>query len=53
MVWIIFFLQGSVSVLKGEKEVRRLVKGESFGEQSLYYNCARTMTCRSAEDNVL
>lgn len=42
-----------MSVLKGEKEVRKLVKGDSFGEQALYYNCARTMTCRAAEDNVL
>lgn len=41
-----------VSVQKGTKEIRKLYKGDSFGEQALYYNTARTMTCKSVEDNV-
>jgi len=38
--------------LKGNKEVRKLYKGDSFGEQALYYNTIRQMTVR-AEDDVL
>jgi cGMP-dependent protein kinase len=33
--------EGTVSVLKGNKEVRKLYKGDSFGEQALYYNTVR------------
>ena len=42
-----------MSVQKGTKEVRKLYRGESFGEQALYYNTARTMTCKAIEDNVI
>jgi len=37
--------------MKGNKEVRKLYKGDSFGEQALYYNTVRQMTVR-AEDEV-
>ena len=40
-----------MSVLKGNKEVRKLFKGDSFGEQALYYNTVRQMTVK-AEDEV-
>ncbi|KRX03427.1 Protein kinase-like domain [Pseudocohnilembus persalinus] len=43
--------EGTVTVLKGTKEVRKLYKGDSFGEQALYYNTVRQMTVR-AEDEV-
>ena len=54
ILFVIIISQGSVSVLKGKelKEVRKLVKGEAFGEQALYYNTNRTMTCRADVDNV-
>ena len=39
--------------MKGDKEVRKLVKQESFGEQALYNESnIRTMTVKSADDNV-
>ncbi|EGR28852.1 protein kinase domain protein [Ichthyophthirius multifiliis] len=43
--------EGNVTVLKANKEVRKLYKGDSFGEQALYYNTVRQMTVR-AEDEV-
>ncbi|CAK82587.1 unnamed protein product (macronuclear) [Paramecium tetraurelia] len=42
--------EGTVSVLKGNKEVRKLYKGDSFGEQALYYNTVRQMTVRAEDD---
>lgn len=39
-----------MSVLKGNKEVRKLYKGDSFGEQALYYNTVRQMTVKAEDD---
>lgn len=42
-----------MSVLKGETEVRKLTKHDSFGEQALFNETsARTMTVKSADENV-
>lgn len=41
--------QGTVSISKGNKFIRKLTKGDSFGEQSLYYNTMRQLTA-TAED---
>ena len=38
-------------MLKGNKFVRKLGKGDSFGEQSLYYNTMRQLTMK-ADDEV-
>lgn len=43
--------EGSAAVYKGNKFVRKLNKGDSFGEQSLYYNTIRQLTIK-AEDEV-
>ena len=43
--------KGTVQVLKGGKEIRKMLKGDSFGEQALYYNTVRMATVR-ALDNV-
>jgi cGMP-dependent protein kinase len=37
-------------VLKGSKEVRKLNKGDSFGEQALYYNTVRQMTVKAENE---
>jgi cGMP-dependent protein kinase 1 len=39
------------SVYKGAKFIRKLAKGDSFGEQSLYYNTMRQLTIK-ADDEV-
>ena len=48
----LFYLikEGSVSCLAGGKEVRKMVKGEFFGEQALLYNSTRTATVIAVED---
>lgn len=38
---------GDVSVLKGDKEIRKMGKGDSFGEQALYYNTVRSCSVRA------
>lgn len=38
--------------MKGDKEVRKLFKGETFGEAALYSESYRTMTVIASEDNV-
>jgi len=43
--------EGTVQILKGGKELRKMVKGDSFGEQALYYNTVRGATVK-ALDNV-
>jgi CRP-like cAMP-binding protein len=43
--------EGSASVSKGNKFIRKLNKGDSFGEQSLYYNTIRQLTIK-ADDEV-
>ena len=51
-----FIKEGSATVYKsGSKEgkaVRKLSKGDSFGEQSLYYNTMRQFTITADEDTV-
>lgn len=42
--------EGTVSVLKGNTEVRKLPKGNSFGEQALYYNTVRQMSVKAVDD---
>lgn len=42
--------EGEVAVLVGTKEVRRMHKNESFGEQALYYNTNRTSTVQAVEE---
>ena len=44
--------EGTVQILKGGKELRKMVKGDSFGEQALYYNTVRGATVK-ALDNVI
>jgi len=43
--------EGTVQILKGGKELRKMAKGDSFGEQALYYNTVRGATVK-ALDNV-
>jgi cGMP-dependent protein kinase len=47
----LFYLikEGSVSCLAGGKEVRKMFKGDFFGEQALLYNSTRTATVVAAE----
>lgn len=44
--------EGSVVVLKGNKEIRKMVKGDSFGEQALFYNTVRGATVKALDNNV-
>lgn len=44
--------EGTVVVLKDGKEIRKMVKGDSFGEQALYYNTVRTATVKAVTNNV-
>lgn len=39
--------EGTVSVLKGDKEIRKMGKGDSFGEQALYYKTVRFCTVKA------
>jgi len=39
--------EGTVSVLKGDKEIRKMIKGDSFGEQALYYKTVRFCTVKA------
>ncbi len=39
--------EGEISVLKGDKEIRKMEKGDSFGEQALYYNTVRSCSVRA------
>lgn len=45
--------EGQISILKGGKELRKMNKGDSFGEQALYYNTVRGATVRAASDQVI
>ena len=38
---------GEVTVLKGDKDIRKMSKGDSFGEQALYYNTVRSCSVRA------
>ena len=46
-----YIKEGVSSVLKGSKFIKKLTKGDSFGEQSLYYNTMRQLTIK-ADDEV-
>lgn len=45
-----FLKEGTASVYKGNKFLRKLNKGDSFGEQSLYYNTMRQLTVKADEE---
>jgi len=47
-----FIKEGNASVYKASKFQRKLTKGDSFGEQSLYYNTMRQYTI-TADDDVI
>jgi cGMP-dependent protein kinase len=42
-----YIKEGVASVYKGAKFIRKLAKGDSFGEQSLYYNTMRQLTIKA------
>ena len=42
--------EGTVAILKDGKELRQIGKGESFGEQALYYNTVRSATVKALTD---
>ena len=39
--------EGTVAVYKDGKEIRQMSKGDSFGEQALYYNSVRSATVKA------
>lgn len=41
--------EGNVVIIKGEKEIRKLKKGDSFGELALYYKTVRDATVRAID----
>lgn len=43
---------GKVQVTKGGKEIRTMVKGDSFGEQALYYKTTRGATVKALEPTI-
>jgi CRP-like cAMP-binding protein len=47
-----YIKEGNASVYKASKFQRKLTKGDSFGEQSLYYNTMRQYTIKADEDVV-
>ena len=44
--------KGTVSVLKGKKELRQMTKGDAFGEQALYYNSLRTCSVKALDETI-
>ena len=44
--------EGQVSALRGDKLIRAMNKGDSFGEQALYYNTVRGATIKTISDEV-
>ena len=44
--------EGQVQILKGNKEIRKMNKGEAFGEQALYYNTVRGASVKALNSNV-
>jgi cGMP-dependent protein kinase len=50
----LFYLikEGSVVCAQGGREVRRLYRGDYFGEQALLYNCRRTATVTAVDEQV-
>ncbi|CAD8125704.1 unnamed protein product [Paramecium sonneborni] len=49
-----FFIikKGSVSVIQNDNEIRKMKKGESFGEMALFQNSTRGATVKAAEEDV-
>ena len=41
--------EGNVVIIKGDKELRKLKKGDSFGELALYYQTVRDATVRAID----
>ena len=39
--------EGVVKILKGTQEIRKMQKGDSFGEQALYANSVRQCTVKA------
>jgi cGMP-dependent protein kinase len=42
--------EGTVAIIKAGKEIRKMAKGETFGEQALYSNTVRGCTVKAVED---
>lgn len=45
--------EGTVVVLKGTKEVRKMIQGETFGEQALYQNTTRACSIKTVETSTV
>ena len=43
-------IQGSVAAFKGEKIIRELKEGDSFGESALLYESTRQMTIKARNE---
>jgi cGMP-dependent protein kinase len=43
--------KGQVAIFKGDKELRKMGVGETFGEQALFENSRRGATVKSIEDD--
>ena len=48
-----FIKQGAVSCTQNKSEIRKMFKGDFFGEQALLYNSPRTATVTALEDSKL
>lgn len=48
-----FIKHGEASAYKGSKFLKKLVKGDYFGEQSLFYNTMRQLTIKADEDTTV
>lgn len=48
-----YLKDGYASAYKGSKLVKKLMKGDSFGEQSLYYNTMRQLSVKADEESTL
>jgi cGMP-dependent protein kinase 1 len=47
-----FIKEGTVSIVKGDKELRKMMQGDSFGEQALYYKTTRSCSVKAITDVV-
>lgn len=45
-----YIKEGNASAYKGNKFIKKLMKGDTFGEQSLYYNTIRQLTVKADEE---
>ena len=48
-----YIKEGYASAYKGNKFIRKLMKGDTFGEQSLYYNTVRQLTVKADEETTV